>query len=604
MATGDIKIKLILDGKEFEAELQKSKRSAKNFKKETEDSATKGGDSFVGMAKKVGSVVAAISTAKTIFEGFTSTTQAQTDAWGREVARLTAVWDSFKASIFTDEMTSFADSMNLALERAAALYDVMDKLTNVQMSVAFSSALDTSAIKEQLTIARDKSRSPEERQAAINNARRITSTMGESSNIARETSMDAVRHIFAAKAGLPVNMVSIKDVERALRLDATLMAESERERVKTSAANYLTKIEEQKKQYSDPTIIFGLRPKELGDNSELRTMAIRSTQNKYKADLITNAAVNLMSDEELDAAMKAFISYTTAMNVYNKQVQALDALQAELNNSVAATTAAAAAAAKKRAAEAAELEAMRAATYSATAVVGTPAGISLLPSRKGWQDVFTERKKPRISGIEASLIMPKSVQALNIESPWEQDQLKQIEKLGEALQNTDMIVGSLSSSFSNLGSAIGGAAGNMLEFVGNTLECIQQMIPLIGYIQAEAIMRDQNASAAMKEAAAKTLSAYAGIPFAGLALGLAAVSSIVAVMSSLPKFAEGGIVTSATMGIFGEAGPEAVMPLDRLNEFVGAAGNNIRVQGEIVGRGKDLVVVIDNYNKTRRVRNG
>jgi hypothetical protein len=200
--------------------------------------------------------------------------------------------------------------------------------------------------------------------------------------------------------------------------------------------------------------------------------------------------------------------------------------------------------------------------------------------------------------------MPKSVQALNIESPWEQDQLKQIEKMGEALQNTDMIVGSLSSSFSNLGSTIGGAAGNMLEFVGNTLECIQQIIPLIGYIQAEAIMRDQNASAAMKEAAAKTLSAYAGIPFAGVALGLAAVSSIVAVMSSLPKFAEGGIVTSATMGIFGEAGPEAVMPLDRLNEFVGAGRNNIRVQGEIVGRGKDLVVVIDNYNKTRRVRNG
>lgn len=603
MATGDVKIKLILDGKEFEAELQKSKKSVKNFKKETEDSATKGGDSFVSMAKKAGLVATAISTAKTIFEGFTSTTQAQTDAWGREVARLTAVWDSFKASIFTDEMTSFADSMNLALERAAALYDVMDKLTNVQMSVAFSSALDTSAIKEQLTIARDKSRSPEERQAAINNARRITSTMGESSNIARETSMDAVRHMFAAKAGLPVNMVSIEDVERALRLDATLMAESERERVKTSAANYLTKIEEQKKQYSDPTIIFGLRPKKLGDNSDLRTMAIRSTQNKYKADLITNAAVNLMSDEELDAAMKAFISYTTAMNVYNEQVQALDALQTELNNSVAAASKNAKLAAEKRAAEAAELEAMRAEIYDAVEISGAPAsGVSLLPSRKGWQDVFTERKKPRISGIEASLIMPKSVQALNIESPWEQDQLKQIEKLDEALQNTDMIVGSLSSSFSNLGSTIGGAAGNMLEFVGNTLECIQQMIPLIGYIQAEAIMRDQNASAAMKEAAAKTLSAYAGIPFAGVALGLAAVSSIVAVMSSLPKFAEGGIVTSATMGIFGEAGPEAVMPLDRLNEFVGAGRNNIRVQGEIVGRGKDLVVVIDNYNKTRRVR--
>lgn len=36
----------------------------------------------------------------------------------------------------------------------------------------------------------------------------------------------------------------------------------------------------------------------------------------------------------------------------------------------------------------------------------------------------------------------------------------------------------------------------------------------------------------------------------------------------IPKLADGGIATRATLGIFGEAGPEAIMPLDRLEDFM------------------------------------
>ena len=36
-------------------------------------------------------------------------------------------------------------------------------------------------------------------------------------------------------------------------------------------------------------------------------------------------------------------------------------------------------------------------------------------------------------------------------------------------------------------------------------------------------------------------------------------------------FAEGGIATRATLGVFGEAGPEAVLPLDRLSSLIGTS---------------------------------
>jgi hypothetical protein len=52
------------------------------------------------------------------------------------------------------------------------------------------------------------------------------------------------------------------------------------------------------------------------------------------------------------------------------------------------------------------------------------------------------------------------------------------------------------------------------------------------------------------------------------------------IMGHVPMFANGGIVTSPTLGIIGEAGPEAVIPLDRLGGMGG--GMNITVNAGLV----------------------
>lgn len=571
-----MRAKLTLDGKEFDLELKRSVKSTKEFKKEGEAASETVGAGFMAMAKKAGLIGAAITAVQTIFEGFTSSTQAQTDAWGRTVAGLTTQWEAFKASIFTPAISTFADDLSLAIDRAERLYDAMDKLANVKMSAAFATSIDTSEIKELMTIARDKSRTPEERQAAIDKARVITGRMQETGAVSKATSFDAVRALFAQKAGVPVEMVSEAAIREAFRLDATLVADSERDRVKKRAEAYAGKVKYINKTNQDPvSAVFGI----LGTN-EMRGELIKSVQGQYATDLVKNAALHLMSDEELSAAMEVYRSYVEAMNAYNEKVQELDAVQTELTNYVAGQNKAAAAAAAKRRKEAAELEAMRADTYKewrgAAPTAGPVAGIA----------------KPAV-------MVDKRINSIDV-NPYESFSLGQITEQGKALEEARTSVDLLSESFSSLGNNIKGSAGMMLEFAGNTLEGVQSIISLIGYIQAEKVMHDKNATAAMKEAAAKTLSAYAGIPFAGIALGLSAVSALFAVMQSLPKFANGGIVTSATLGVFGEAGPEAVMPLDRLNDFVG--GKEVKVTGELVGRGKDLAAVINNYESVRRIR--
>lgn len=108
-----------------------------------------------------------------------------------------------------------------------------------------------------------------------------------------------------------------------------------------------------------------------------------------------------------------------------------------------------------------------------------------------------------------------------------------IENAKNKLDTIKDTVGSVGSVFGSLGSAIGGAGGEALNFAGTMVSAIGQIIPqivaLIGASQAQAI--------------AEGTASGAGLPFpANLAAIASIVATIVSVFSSLPKFAEGGVV--------------------------------------------------------------
>jgi phage-related protein len=49
--------------------------------------------------------------------------------------------------------------------------------------------------------------------------------------------------------------------------------------------------------------------------------------------------------------------------------------------------------------------------------------------------------------------------------------------------------------------------------------------------------------------------------------------------NSIPRMADGGIVTSPTLALIGEAGPEAVVPLSRMGQMSGPTNITVNVQG-------------------------
>ena len=83
------------------------------------------------------------------------------------------------------------------------------------------------------------------------------------------------------------------------------------------------------------------------------------------------------------------------------------------------------------------------------------------------------------------------------------------------------------------------------------------------------------------------------------------VATLIGLMASLPKFANGGIAYGPTLGIFGEyAGaannPEVVAPLDKLKSLIGDTGSGFSGKLEARLRGRDIVIALANETRISR----
>lgn len=141
-----------------------------------------------------------------------------------------------------------------------------------------------------------------------------------------------------------------------------------------------------------------------------------------------------------------------------------------------------------------------------------------------------------------------------------------------------------------IGTALG-SGGNVLtaaideveQIIGDALERLGKALIAYG-IAKEAV-----------DISFKSLNGYVAIA-AGIAAVIAGAALKATATGGAHAFAEGGIITGPTLGLVGEAGPEVIFPLSKLNQFIqknttGNSGMNVHVTGEI--QGSKLILVHD-----------
>jgi hypothetical protein len=155
-----------------------------------------------------------------------------------------------------------------------------------------------------------------------------------------------------------------------------------------------------------------------------------------------------------------------------------------------------------------------------------------------------------------------------------------------------------------LGESLGEAFATAIQggdLADGLRKAAQQMLSILGSVMQQ-IGRYVIAAAIKIKLLKETLEKWA---IANPALAILAGVGLIAAGAVLknasfagPKFASGGIVTGPTVGMIGEAGPEVIMPLNRLAGMIGGnKGTTVVLNGTLAVKGRDLVALITQETK-------
>ncbi|WP_447979088.1 hypothetical protein [Candidatus Nitrospira bockiana] len=142
-------------------------------------------------------------------------------------------------------------------------------------------------------------------------------------------------------------------------------------------------------------------------------------------------------------------------------------------------------------------------------------------------------------------------------------------RLAAVLATNKAIEGGAIATLASIGAVGKAAIGVMESIVIATAGVFTAISAALAASIVGAPMAPAYAAAAAAVTASGTAATVAGLAAIEVALG----SAIVAATASLATpFAEGGIAMKPTFGVFGEKGPEAILPIDRLSDFLGGGG--------------------------------
>lgn len=586
---GDLLVKLLLNSNGFDNGIKKSKKQVSDFEKAGQEM----GKKLVTSFGQIAGAMMAIKGAGDAFKAIINSSQTIGDAFASTMSTAKTVTDNFIYALANADFSTFNNGLDDMISKAREAYAAMDQLGNTRMAASFVTSSNEADFKRYMTRARDKSLSVTERQEWLNKADEPLANIIEAQKTLKRDTMDAVKAEIAKKTGLDASNISEEIIRQTFSINAKETNKEENERILSEYAEFKEK---------QTAIITPLKALELkatssamGVQAQLEASAkLPAAQEKASAALqqLTKENERLIIEytllgREADEGLQNLMNLVSSADAAENKISEMISSKNEVATSLETQAKSVAAATQKLHDERVALEQEQQALFAAVNYVHPVFG--------GAQTGIAATSNP-LADLPESIAMldEKSKPTIDFGSD------EQTETFMTNIESMTSGVEGLNSAFSALGGVIGEDNTQMLTFIDNILQSAMAITTFISQVVAEIAVRKKNKAEATGEAVAKTMSAHASIPFAGIAAGIAAVSAIIATIQSIPKFADGGIVTSATLGVFGEAGPEAVMPLDRLNDFV--RDREVRVTGKIVGQGKDLSVIIDNYNKVRNVK--
>lgn len=576
----DAIVRLLLNTQGFDGNLKKSKNEISRFS-----------DFMAGAGETVAKFAGGLGAAMTVGEAFNKTLQSSQVLGDMTASTMQAAKESvdqFFYSIGNGEFSSFLSGLDEIIQKAKEAYAAMDQLGNTKISYGYFSSKNEAQIQEAQYVAKNKFAPLEERTKAFGDWRKALEQQKQINETLRNDLMSAIIKSVESEIGTGKIKVGFEDVEMALKIDVTDPAKRGelKERYSNSynayqaRKEYLTKA---RRGVSDEARIEGI-DKELAelDNIYKETIIVNAMLNKYKDEELSNIAAMASEFQKTSSALNSISrEYNETANEFNNSNKAIKGFVAvaSLEGYKVYTGETGD---KKPIRGKSESTDFRMASFNAENWANEEA--------KGLHNALRKKiesgEKIKIVPIEVDLDEIDIVD--EIQDPLKDAQIKKAEEYTKTIQGIGYAMEGVNS--------IAQASGNQtVGFITETFSSIAQMIISLNSL-----------------AVANGVANAAALPFpANLAAIATVVSTIAGIFSSLPKFADGGIIGGSSF--FGDKmiarvnSGEMILNQSqqgRLFQMInsGNSGGNVKVDGEIKVRGKAMYIAIRNYMKSENIK--
>lgn len=652
-------VRVIAETQQFDRSIDNAAKKLQQFGKDGVGSLAGLAGSWTKLVPAIGAAVGAHN----LYNKVLQSSQALDEAFARAQAAAKTSVDNFFVALTSGDWSAFNDGLDAVIAKAANAASVIDQLGNSVMSLGVVNAKEGLSLQQAMTRLKGAEKGTEEYKAALEDAKKAVDAMSAATGVVQSDQWRAIAAQIASWTPLSEQEIKFDWVLNAQTLDSSESRDALKAKAAKDVKTYQDELSRLNKDfYTTKAVGFGegadtVQTLKAGKSMSDYNAQLQALNETYGESIVITTLLNRKNDETLQGLdnlmvgyygnARAIESYKTQLARLEKGTDAADILKALNGNGGRAAKDAEMSLADVRKelerikatdgpiidADGQSVERLQDLVKSAQKAAGEAVSASAQAEAQSvaneLQRILDERTftvNLRVASMEGQLtnmVTPQSSGAPGIlpvhESSGLSDAAQNMDTSGldnyiskqkegleamrewSELQHGAMLtgVGELTNAFQTLGVTVGGAAGSVMELIGTMAQQVMQGAATIASLTAQSAKYKEEATDAGLAAAAKAMEAHSWLPFVGIAMGVGAVATIISTLSNMPKFAEGGLVAQPTLGLFGEAGPEAVIPLDRLEKMMenrhgqAAEGWNGRV--EFVIRDTELYGVLKKH---------
>lgn len=542
----DLVVRLLLKTAGFDADLGKAKNSVDAFAKQITSNVT-------GAVMKFAGALTAVAGAASAFEGVIRGSQTTSDEFDRVMRTAKTSVESFFTAVSTGDFTAFNRGLDDIISRARLANDALDQLGNTTMSYGYFNARNQAEFADALTILRDKNATASEKEAAKAAADRIMGNQKEITEQLRVRTQNAIAALVTEKNTLGLNNITKLDIDEILALDVSAMGDAMKEDLKASYKEYEAIYNSMVGKYTTLQATSELGKFEKKVDYVGLNKAMESVTNKYQMAILYNEILVRNSDDWL----RNLIGIQQASDNADRS---LANMQRQINRAGQSESGGGKTSGVKK-------DGLQMPIVVSQVQYNTELGKKVLEWMNG-KEVPVIKAEIEIEG--------EDIDEEDLSGKWG-EHLKDIENMNSALSSTGEIFGSIGGVMASFGDDMGAW---MMQSLGNVANMIVQLQSL---------------------ATANGVASASKLPFPANIAGIATVvATIASIFSSLPKFADGGIVGGSSY--FGDKllarvnSGEAVLTQSQQARALSLMnGSNVRVSGDVRLSGKDIYISLRNY---------